>query len=609
MNYLYRAALLTCAAALLISCAKANDTSANIDVRTGKHLPGWLVATSGGAHPAVFLVDPAVCHECHGTDLRGGISAVSCFSVSRNGITCHAGGPSGHPAGWAAAGFHGAAAKAAEGGITVSGQLSSTSSFLKCAQCHGAAYDGGIAQRSCLNVAGCHGVSGGAPHPARPWFSTSGGVTHTTADTGNAGQCAVCHTNGAHSTRVPHVGDATGASGCFNNTLCHGAKAAPHSVPYANHYTAARGNFSYCLGCHQVAANAVNSKPPGCQNCHLSSPVITSTGCTSCHAKPPAGTSYPNIAAVHAAHAGLNVTENTTLTAVCDQCHTGLGLGTIDHLNRARARSASVQANPVAFGSLGKSGGLSPVYNAATRSCAVTYCHGNTLDKPASAILSPVWTSPFLNGNATDCNKCHGYPPATATHSGKTPTDCKSCHSHVNTSGTGFTDATKHINGIIDAVGGHAFPNPGSVHRVAANGSGCLSGCHVVGSAASTYPVTAGTPPDCRSCHLNANPGTDPQCSDCHGSAANNNAGNQLAGSPSGTTFPNRQGQHNRSKHLIYWCTACHPFTNGDARHGWSNRQKSSTAQVKVVTTGTGITSWNAVTKSCTPTCHGTETW
>lgn len=374
MNYLYRAALSTYAAVMLISCAKANDTSANIDVRTGKHLSGWLVATNGGAHPAVFLADSGVCHECHGTDLKGGISTVSCFSASRNGINCHAGGPSSHPAGWVAAGFHGAAAKAADGGITVSGQFSTTSSLAKCAQCHGTAYDGGIIQKSCLNTAGCHGT-GGAPHPARPWFSTSGGVTHTTTDTVNAGQCAVCHTNGAHSTRIPNTGDATGSSGCFNNTLCHGAK-----------------------------------------------------------------------------------------------------------------------------------------------------------------------------------------------------------------------------------VGGHAFPNPGSVHRVAANGSGCLnSSCHALGSAASSYPATAGTPPDCRSCHIGANPGTNPQCSDCHGSAA--------TGLPNGASFPNRLGRHNTGFHPNYPCTACHPFTSGDSRHGWSNRQKSSAAQVKVVTTGTGIRNWNAVTKSCTPTCHGTETW
>ncbi|MGB9082564.1 MAG: CxxxxCH/CxxCH domain-containing protein [Desulfuromonadaceae bacterium] len=984
MNYLLKAFIPVFAAVLLFSCSSGNDKASNIDPRTGKHPAGWAVAITGGGHPVAFLAGPSACYECHGKDLSGGISKVSCFSASRSGITCHASGPSGHPVGWAApdvhgtaakallagqdglahcqlchgadfsggiarrsclnsagchgtgimaahspkpwlsriggrthtsadpsnaaacavchtgganssripspaapvgtapgcfnntlchgveghsfatwasAGFHGAAAKAAQGGITVNGQFSPASSFGNCAQCHGANYAGGTSQQTCLNTAGCHGANVASPHPARPWISTTGGVTHTTTDTSNDAQCAVCHTNGANSTRAPIAGAATGSSGCFNNTLCHGAEghpagwkafdqhgaaaklfpgtttgfsscqnchgstfnngsapscmnnilchsllkssphpvkpwtstvagapthtttdpanagtcaichtaganstvvppspasgtagcynntlchfhtipfkppgvdpsvhggqakqnltvcqschgvtgttsfngldlgggvttiacsschtfakahptawqgsttnpgetvvyshrtagsianactlchdvtqgrtaplaaapscfsttftnglnqtgtchasgpgAAPHSVPYPNHNATARSNFNYCLGCHPTAANAVGSKPPGCQNCHLTSPVTTPTGCTSCHAKPPSGTTYPDYAAVHAAHTGLNVTENTTLTAVCDQCHNGLGLGTLDHLDRARARTTSVQANPVVFGALASSGSLSPTYTAATLTCAATYCHGNTLDKPASAILSPSWTSPFLTGNAAgDCIKCHGYPPATATHTGKTPTDCIGCHSHVNAAGTGFTDPTKHINGSVEAAGGHSFPNPGSVHRVAANGTGCLSaGCHVLGAAASPYPVAAGTPPNCRSCHLDANPGTDPQCSDCHGSVTNNGAGALLAGRPvGGTTFPNRPGEHNRSNHIIS-CTICHPFSSGDTRHGWSNRQKSTAAQVLIVSTGTGIRSWNPTTKSCTPSCHGTQTW
>src|ERR1039457_4850029 len=140
-------------------------------------------------------------------------TAPGCF----NNTLCH--GVEGHDSSsWSSPGFHGAAAKAAHGGITVNGQYSPLSSFGDCVQCHGAKYDGGTSQQTCLNTTGCHGANVASPHPARPWRSTTGGVTHTTTDTSNDAQCAVCHTNGANSTRTPIAGAATGSSGCFNNT-------------------------------------------------------------------------------------------------------------------------------------------------------------------------------------------------------------------------------------------------------------------------------------------------------------------------------------------------------------------------------------------------------
>ncbi|KAB0667241.1 CxxxxCH/CxxCH domain-containing protein [Oryzomonas japonica] len=983
MKCLFKPALFALVAVTLFACSKGNDKASNIDPRTGKHPAGWAVANTGGSHPTAFLSVPSSCYECHGKDLKGGISGVSCFTASRSGMSCHANGPSGHPAGWAApdvhgaaakaalsgmnglarcqvchgadfsggiakksclntagchgtgimaahspkpwlsriggrthtsadpsnaaacavchtaganssrkpsatppagtapncfnntlchgveghafaswtsAGFHGAAAKAAAGGITVNGQYSPVSSFASCVACHGTDYNGGTAQQTCLKTTGCHGANVAAPHPARPWRSTTGGVTHTTTDTSNAGQCAVCHTNGANSTRVPRAGDAVGITGCFNNTLCHGteghpagwsaaaqhgaaAKAAPgattgfsscqpchgttfnngaepsctntlgchglfvssphpakpwsstvagasthtttdpgnaaicaachtaganstvvppnpasgtascynntlchfhqipfappavdpsvhgslakqnltvcqtchgakgttsfdglalaggvttiacsschtfakahptawqgsttnpgetviyshrtagnianacslchdvtqgrtaplaaapscfsttftnsltqtgtchangpgvapHSVPYPNHNATARSNFTYCLGCHQVAANAAGSKPPGCQNCHLTSPTVTSTGCTSCHAKPPAGTSYPNIAGVHASHAVLNVTENTTQTAVCDQCHNGLGLGTLDHLNRARARTSSVQANPVVFGSLAFTGGLAPTYTAATQTCAATYCHGNTLDKPASAILSPSWTTPFLTGSAaSDCIKCHGYPPSSHA-AGITPAQCINCHPHVNSSGTGFTDATKHINGVIDATGAHTVPY--LTHNAVAAAS-CLAtngGCHSTGTAASPYPAATGVPPDCMSCHTLADPlGTGNglgNCKSCHGTG-----GTGTLAAPTGTTWPNIRGTNTNARHPSHQgssCGYCHPNVDTTGRftgtiaagtvaagsgagvnHGPNKTMTSGTSQTNVVNTAAGI--------------------
>ena len=969
MRCLYRRIFTATLVISLFACSKANDRASNIDPSTGKHPSGWAVADTGGKHTAAFLSVPSSCYECHGKDLTGGISKVSCFSSSRSGMNCHAGGPSGHPAGWAspdshgvaakallagvngmphcqichgtdfsggmakksclnsagchgvnvmaahspapwrdiaktgarshastdnsnaaacavchanganssrkpspaapagtppdcfnntlchgveghatgwsAPTLHGAAAKAASGGYGTS----PVSSFASCAACHGANYDGGSAEQSCLNNSACHGTNVAAPHPAAPWRSSGGGVTHTDTDTDNAGQCATCHTGGANSSRKPRAGDPTGVTGCFNNTLCHGteghqagwsaaslhgaaakgtpstttgfsacqfchgstfnngtppsctnmsgchgllvssphpakpwtsstagasthtntdplnaatcaichtggansdvkppspasgtagcfnntlchfhqipyappaiaptvhggeakkdlricqschgtpgstsfgggtaplacssslchpyAKAhptdwqgsgtythrtagslssacslchdvsqgrtpplasapscfsttfanslgqsrtchangpgvAPHAVPYNNHNATARANMNYCLGCHQIPQNATT--PPGCMNCHLLDPQANPVNCVSCHHKPPSGSAYPDINLSHTAHGSLNVTENSTQTAKCDQCHQGLGLGTVDHLNRARSRSSTPMPNPVVFGTLAKTGGVIPSYNQSTGVCSNTYCHGTTLSGGTSK--NPTW-----GGTISGCGVCHGYPPS--SHGSILPSQCISCHTHVNSSGTGFTDATKHINGSLEVSGGlapHPIPlstggYPGSSHKSYSNGTGCITtGCHAMGTAISTYPATSGTAPDCRSCHRNANPTTDPRCSDCHGNSASDSTSG--AGRPNGTVFPNIARRHASPGAHAVICAVCHSGGGtGVSTHGNSNRVVKSQANVTLQFSITGniandstlVITGTGTSVRCSGVCH-----
>lgn len=287
------------------------------------------------------------------------------------------------------------------------------------------------------------------------------------------------------------------------------------------------------------------------------------------------------------------------------------------------------------------SGGISGI------SCfSVSYngiaCHPNGLSGH-----SAVWGAPGSHGSAAkaapdashgfaSCTPCHG-----ANYGGGTGTSCMACHTtapHPATPWRGTTSTkTTHtttdqgnasecsrchagnarlttpvavlanagcFNSTLCHGSVHSFPNQGSAHLGAANGTGCLA-CHAQGDAASAYPVAAGTAPNCRSCHLNANPGTSPQCSDCHGSVANNSGGALKAGRPTGgagATFPNQAGKHNISEHSGLRCIYCHPFTSGDIRHGWSNGAKSSAAQVGGA--GTLMPSWTAATKSCTALCH-----
>lgn len=929
----------------LWSCSKGNDKGVVLDT-AGKHPSGWAATGDGGMHPGKYIALPSSCYECHGKNLAGGISRVSCFSATRSGISCHPNGPSGHPAGWALPDAHGAATKAASNGqnglercrvchgsdlsggsinvsclnnagchgagvmaphspkpwrskiggrthtvtdasnaaacaVCHSGGANSSrvpsaapqpgaapgcfnntlchgveghaagwkapaahgaaakspsggeNGFSACTQCHGTKYDGGSAEQSCLNTAGCHGAGILAPHPAKPWRSTSGGVSHVATDTSNAGQCAVCHTGGANSTRKPRAGDKIGLSGCFDNTLCHGvtghaagwsartehgaeakkaptastgfsfcqachgvnfnngtavscmnsagchgsgvnaphakkpwfsrtggsthtttdpanvgtcsichtagnnstikppvpssgtagcfnntlchfhqipyapsntipatlhggeakkdltvcqachgskgttafdgvtladgtktiacsnchtfAKAhptdwqgsgtsshrnagsvavacavchdvtqgrtaplagapscfsfqfangagqtrfchpsgpgvVPHAVPYNNHNATARGNFSYCLGCHQIPANS--TKPPGCQNCHLLNPQTYPNNCVSCHSNPPNGASYPNIAGSHASHNALNVAANTQ----CDQCHLGLGLGTVDHLNRARLKTSAAQVNQIVFGSLAKSQSTNAT------SCATTWCHGgNAILIPQNnpARTAPVWGTPFPATSVAGtggpsgtsgtgyCAQCHGYPPLTTAHTGVTVSQCNVCHSHINTDGVTFSNPARHIDGQIQASGGHVFPYPGASHAVAGATIANCSGCHNT-TTAGVFPVPRGTAPNCRACHISS---LGIGCSDCHGSP------------PNGVASPNRNIKHAAHTLPSVTCSACHNGAgSGTAQHGYGTTTVSILASYQAKSGGAPLYSGG---QCLNISCHG----
>lgn len=934
---------------LIISfgCSKANDNAPSINPVTGKHPKGWAVADSGGLHPDAYIAGPSACYECHGKNMDGGISGVSCFSSSYNGINCHPGGPDNHTAGWSAPTAHGTSAKAPSLGrdglihcqdchgvdyaggssgksclnaagchgagvmaphspkpwLSSIGGRTHTSSdasnaaacaschtaganssrkpspaapartlagcfnntlchgveghpqgwnlpsahgaaalapaggdkgFAACTTCHGAKYDGGTAQQSCLNTSGCHTVNaphppkpwksstgyshtkcdpsnsgecaqchtGGAnssiapnpnapagfsgcfnntlchgtighvsgwsdpalhgaeakkaptsstgfsscqtchgaafingdaitcfnglgchgfgvnaPHPAKPWFSdAAAGLKHTTTDPANVGTCAICHTAGANSTIKPPFPARNTLASCFNNTLCHfhqipyapsatipaslhggeakkdlticqachgepgsiafsgitladgtrttacsschtyakahptdwqgagtyshrfagnkatacalchdvrqganaplpaspscfsasftnglgqtrtchasGPGAAPHSVPYNNHNATARSNFSYCLGCHQIAANS--TMPPGCMNCHLANPQTNPNNCVSCHSKPPNGSVYPNVGSSHATHSVLNVAD------LCAECHSGLGLGTVDHQNRAKLRTASVQANPVAFGTLARTGGLNPSYSAAA--CLNTYCHGGSL--VGGSNKAPQWGQ---TGYMQGCGTCHGFPAAISAHTNVTAsTSCAGCHQHVNSTNNGFTDPTKHVNGKIEAVAGtaHAFPYPGALHKTAGATVASCSGCHNT-TDPGPYPVASGVAPNCRSCHL-ASLGAG--CVDCHG---NTTSGRPNGGT--GSTFPNRARRHSSPGDHSVTCAVCHAGGGtGTTAHGNSGGVLKTSADVKLQfsVTGTVANDSNLVinrsgsTVTCTGLCH-----
>jgi predicted CxxxxCH...CXXCH cytochrome family protein len=121
----------------------------------------------------------------------------------------------------------------------------------------------------------------------------------------------------------------------------------------------------------------------------------------------------------------------------------------------------------VTFGTLARTGGVTPVWNATT--CANVYCHGEF--PGGSTLFNPTWT-----GGGVTCGSCHGTPPATGDHN-KHVVDkkiaCSECH------GAGYTVTTTvktvakplHINGVKDVAG----PRMTSYNRTTRL---CVSTCH-----------------------------------------------------------------------------------------------------------------------------------
>ena len=580
-------------------CSTANTPGgeSHIDA-SGKSVSGWLVVPSGGSHSGTatreYSSGSVSCAQCHGADLSGGISNVSCFSDTASG--CHHVTGSGAPV-WGNPQAHGAAAKKAPG----------SSGFVSCQICHGKDFSGGGAKVSCFT---CHEVN--APHPAQPWRGSpythtnvdnanvsvcaqchfpgspnnpanqpttpapagtppgcfnntlchgenpvphpvgsawvaaspaaqphgviakatpgatagyaycqschgagtnfAGGLSevscypchvptansphasqwqsgntyaHTSTAAGNATVCAYCHLNGANSPIAapsPPAPPGT-APGCFNSTLCHGASAAPHPVPYNDnsHYTVTSATFpGSCSACHDVSLPSTKVRPV-CQACHVAASPLAAANCTSCHASPPnggapAGAVYANIAGAHAVHIALT-SAGTPIS--CDTCHNGLGpsLLNTNHYDRAKSR---VLPGDVAFLPTYNANSGASSFSSAGLSCSNVSCHGGK--------ATPDWQTGAINVS----------------------TQCTSCHTTVTTS---------------------QFNGPTS-------------------------------------------------------------------------------GNHNRSDHQVP-CTICHNPTTLAVNHftNLGTPALEGPASATIGGSGTAITSWNPTTKSCTPACHDRETW
>ncbi|OGU07439.1 MAG: hypothetical protein A2075_14175 [Geobacteraceae bacterium GWC2_58_44] len=312
------------ALAALSGCSNGSDSAPAAIDATGKHAvakgySSWVqqhwveYKNANGGSAAVS--SSTGCSECHGADLAGGNSKVSCFSASftdGNGVTvaCHPNGDHsfGHPSSWAdptSAGFHGSATfngSAVKGSATLAEEcglchatsqnvllVGSAPSCLSTDQrwgisCH--ATSPALASRGCVS---CHAVPPSGPDgAAAPNRSGAHGV-HLGLGLG----CSACHTKGGTGTEkhaagngVAYLNLSTGyqaKSGSFaysggkcSAVACHGGQQTPNwiggSIDVAQD----------CSSCH-APANQYNSYVSGEHQFHLTDPEGPQLACTSCH--------------------------------------------------------------------------------------------------------------------------------------------------------------------------------------------------------------------------------------------------------------------------------------------------------------------------------------
>lgn len=238
-----------------------------------------------------------------------------------------------------------------------------------------------------------------------PCASCHNGVLASGNDRSVTGLAA--HTDGVKTVSFTGGGTWNATAKTCTASLCHSAGKATAPQPAVPAWT---GAAMGCSGCHGVGTT---TGVPNYTNGGSGVPLANS----------------------HAKH--------VTVAADCELCHT-----TVTATGAAIRAGSTLHTNgaiDVAFNAA--KAGATATWTAGTKTCANTYCHGSTLT--GGTTKNPVW-----GATLTGCGTCHGFPPATGSHTGVTATQCVNCHTHVNATGTGFTNAALHINGTIDAAGG-----------------------------------------------------------------------------------------------------------------------------------------------------------
>ena len=513
--------ILLAAFAVAAGCSTAetpggSGTNMNHVRPSGSSVDGWLVTPSGGAHASTATQEyianngSSGCTQCHGSDLSGGISNVSCFG---NTAGCHHGPVSGWVAVPPASQNHGVSAKKAPG----------NSGFVSCKICHGSNFAGTSSAPSCLNNAACHGSGVVSPHPRKPWRASAGSLSdHVTTDNANASVCYDCHAyTGTANPNNPHVpptpAPAGTAPGCYNGTMCHNQGGHPAGWAATSPAPQPHGDSAKKDG--TVAGQGF----PSCQTCHGASFAggLVGGSCFICHG-------------VNAPHApkpwrGSPYTHTTTVEAgnapVCYTCHAYTG--------SPNPRNPHVPPTPAPAGTAPGCYNGTMCHNEAGHpagwavSSPAPQPHGITAKKDATVAgqgypsCQVCHGANFAGGSANkSCFLCHGPPHAPApwrgapyTHTDTDPSNapvCAQCHRNANP-GTPdcFNNTLCHATPVPHPVDNAwvATPPAAQPHGNAAKDApGATTGflycqiCH--GTGTNFLGGTSGT--SCQLCHTSA---------------------------------------------------------------------------------------------------------
>lgn len=487
-------------------CSTATPTGGLVG-GNGKHPANF--ATS---HPTFALPDGSACTDCHGSDLRGGISKVSCFTASRNGTGCHASGPAFHPLDWlnrTGANFHGAAFLA---NTLIRG--------LACTVCHDPANPNVPPGYNCLQ---CHFTPTGGRVPAGASYvhgQIDGHTTFGVLDNLNAvtSVCTRCHEINNSFGHMPQPF-------CHN---CHSpAPAGFHPAGWANpdsHGAAAKGppgagtGFLLCQTCHGNAFAGTGSAPSCVNNaaCH-------GAGIASPHSPAPWRT--PSTVRTH------TTTDSSTPgnPNACAWCHLGSGSVAITSPTQPPGN-----VTPGCFNSTLCHGNVTgaphsvhpyATHPADARARFNTFCNTcHSVSPPRLISAAPACTECHVGGNpltVLNCTSCHGNPPAGAAPVGPTFPNvagahakhnaldnvagiCDTCHNGGGT-GTGlrhFYDNTAGLSGIDLAFMNTLFKaNSGNMLFTSADNTCTNIGCHGGIRTPGWRAAFPGTGDVCRQCH------------------------------------------------------------------------------------------------------------
>ena len=494
----------------------------------------------------------------------------------------------------------------------------------QCSKCHGSD-ENAAPPRSVQGATDTASVAVGAHQAHLRGGSTSGPVA-----------CAECHVvparwdaqHGTQAHGVVRFGPLATRAGAAprwdrdaarcSGTYCHGASL-PGGSNTAPQWTKVDGTQAACGTCHGVPPPAPHIPNTNCGNCHAgysSSAVNLAThvngtvevnglSCTSCHGDPANGNAAPPVDTQ-----GDTVTTAPGVGAHQTHLHDGALRAAVACADCHAVPTSPAHANgtvDLTFSALASTGGLAPAFDAASATCASTYCHGASL--PGGTNTTPRWTK--VDGTQAACGTCHGIPPDPSTghpYASAATDACARCHpATVKADGGIDVAGGRHVNGSVEfdlsCTSCHGDPSrqPAAIAAAPPSGSrgetdpaALAVGAHLSHLQDSTIRLAVA----CSECHVvptstlhangtadvafgplartgGANPNWDPSaatCSStyCHGATLNAGGSNQL---PQWTRVDSTQaacgtchgvpppGHPHSPDQSLTDCSMCHPAT------------------------------------------------